>query len=652
MKRRLLLLALAALMAALAPGQSSAQLPPPKWVQMFDQGESNPQLAGISTPRGIKLEVVAEGASLGKPLAIAFGDKGTILVLQAKTDAASQRLVALTDGDHDGKFEKADVLMSDLDGRASLIVDGGWNYLAGNGTVIRRHATDAKFAEELHAAGVGTKGPPSRVTADSKWIEQTLIKGLSEDASAWTGGLAQGLDGAIYLSIGGAANRAENWDGSKATVLGSGAIFRFQPDGSKVQEFARGFATVQGPPTIDGLGNCFQADKSPAGARIVHVLEGGDFDYSADLDPDKFARPGTLPSLIAGKSPTANSLVAYRGNAFPKFFQGLLLAAGAQAGTIHAFMLEPGGNITFAVRGEFDLLKAEPAKCSPQLVTIGPDGAIYVVDARAAGARILRMTWSGTKDTPAIEAPALAAVEAPPAANQADRLALATNKARSPAERAAALGRASRAWDKTVLEACTLLLADENVDIARLAVEAIGDHLPEDKETQQQVADTMQQLLISAPLPVRRSLYIALGKLGTKLDTVPEWIFEATSVTPDVHTNEYLFEAHVRAAEMPAGWATELLIGNLEVALFDVNPEPQERVRLKKFVVATAEQMRTRELANFLDKALDDDKDYFSKLEAPLQARLLTSYQHMRVEPAIHADAVATWLEKHPQASA
>ena len=79
------------------------------------------------------------------------------------------------------------------------------------------------------------------------------------------------------------------------------------------------------------------------------------------------------------------------------------------------------------------------------------------------------------------------------------------------------------------------------------------------------------------PLSVRRSLYLALGKLGTKVDAVPEWIFEATSVTPDVHTNRYLFDGHVRAAEMPKGWATDLMLGNLEVALFDVNPEPEER---------------------------------------------------------------------------
>jgi hypothetical protein len=228
---------------------------------------------------------------------------------------------------------------------------------------------------------------------------------------------------------------------------------------------------------------------------------------------------------------------------------------------------------------------------------------------------------------------------------------MAQEKPRPSAERAAALGRACEQWDRRALDVCLALLLDDDADLARLAADALGDHLPDDAETQAHVFGTAQQKILAGPLPVRRSLYIALGKLGTKLDAVPEWVFEATSVTPDVHPSRYLFEAHARAAEMPAGWGTELMLGNLEVALFDVNPEPEERARLKKFVVATAEQMRTRELANFLDKSIRDEKDYFSKLDAPLQARLLAAYQNVLVEPAIHADAVATWLAKHPQAA-
>ena len=350
-------------------------------------------------------------------------------------------------------------------------------------------------------------------------------------------------------------------------------------------------------------------------------------------------------------STTPSGAMVYHGSAFPKFFQGLLLVTNPEAHSVQAHVLQPEGN-SFVAGQSFDLLRSDDKTFRPMAAKVGPEGAIYLADSRAADAsRIYRLTWSGTKAAPAIETPSLAKREVVAPPSPAEALAIALNKAKSPAERAAALGLACRAWDKKVLEACLELLLDEQPDLQRLAIDALGDHPPDDAETQQRIADAMQQQLLSGPLSVRRSLYIALGKLGTKLDSVPEWIFEATSVTPDAQTNRYLFDAHVRAAEMPKGWATELMLGNLEVALFDPNPEPEERQRLKKFVVATAEAMRTHELADFLDKSIRDEKDYFSKLDAPLQAKLLNAYQNVLVEPAIKADAVAQWLEKHPSAA-
>ena len=596
------------------------------------------------------MEVAAEGAAVGQPLAIAFGDKGTILVLQAKTATAAEQFVALGDSDGDGKFEKSEAIMSDLAGHTSLLFDDGWYYFAGNGTVIRRRAHEPKLAAELQASAAAKKGPPTIVTADKKWLEQTLVTGLSAKPADQTGGLTQGLDGSIYLSIGGTANRAESWDGSKATILGSGAIFRFRSDGAKVQEFARGLATPTGPPTRDGVGNFFQVDRVASGSRIIHVLEGADYGWRSDIDPPNLDRPGTLPAMLQSEAAVPDSLLAIGSTAFPKFFQGLLLMAHAKAGIVQALAIEPAGH-SFTVRERFELMRGDLAKFAPWIVTQGPEGAIYIIDASPAAPRMLRLTWSGTKESPAINTPALSAFQPPQPVTHADNLAIAQEKPRPSAERAAALGRACEKWDKATLDVCLALLVDDETDLARLAADALGDHLPDDAETQAHVFGTAQQKILAGPLPVRRSLYIALGKLGTKLDAVPEWVFEATSVTPDVHPSRYLFEAHARAAEMPAGWGTELMLGNLEVALFDVNPEPEERVRLKKFVVATAEQMRTRELANFLDKSIRDEKEYFSKLDAPLQVRLLAAYQNVLVEPAIHADAVATWLAKHPAAA-
>jgi quinoprotein glucose dehydrogenase len=643
-----LLFALACLLSVWAASGANAQSPPPAWAEMFDQGEVDPRLKGISTPRGIKFEIVAEGAAVGSPLAMTFDERGTLFVLQAKTDKVPERLVALRDVDADGSFEKSDVVMSELAGRTSLLFDDGWFYLAGSGQVIRRRPHDAKLAGEFQAAAESKKGPPTSVTTDKQWIEQSLIRGLNTRPEDQTGGLSQGLDGSIYLSIGGTAIRAESWDGSKATVLGSGAIFRFQPDGSNVQEFARGFSTPMGAPAVDALGNHFQSDKTSAGSRLIHALEGGDYGWRSDFDPPRYDRPGTLPAMLQTSAVAPTNLLVYQGEAFPKIFQGLLLAADPEAHAVRAYVLQANGN-SFAAAQQFDLIRSNEPAFRPTLAAGGPEGAIYLTDVRLkADSRIYRLTWSGNKTAPAIDVPPLAKREPKPTLSAAESLAVALAKPKSTAERAAALGAACRAWDKSVLDGCLQIFLDDQPDLQRLAADSLGDHAPDDAETQERIADAMEQKLLLGPLPVRRSIYIALGKLGTKLDSVPEWIFEASSVTPDVHTNRYLFEGHVRAAETPKGWATELMLGNLEVALFDPNPEPEERQRLKKFVVATAEAMRTRELADFLDKTIRDETDYFSKLDGPLQARLLTAYQNVLVEPAIHADAVALWLEKHP----
>jgi hypothetical protein len=61
--------------------------------------------------------------------------------------------------------------------------------------------------------------------------------------------------------------------------------------------------------------------------------------------------------------------------------------------------------------------------------------------------------------------------------------------------------------------------------------------------------------------------------------------------------------------------------------------------------------MRTRELADFLNRTIRDERDYFSKLDLPLQVRLLAAWQNVLVDPPVRADAVAEWLAKHPAAA-
>jgi hypothetical protein len=75
--------------------------------------------------------------------------------------------------------------------------------------------------------------------------------------------------------------------------------------------------------------------------------------------------------------------------------------------------------------------------------------------------------------------------------------------------------------------------------------------------------------------------------------------------------------------------------------------EPMERERLKEFVTLTAEGMRTKEAAVFLDALLTGDDEFFVELSPPMRARLIACYQNVKAEQPINADAVVQWLEKH-----
>jgi hypothetical protein len=194
------------------------------------------------------------------------------------------------------------------------------------------------------------------------------------------------------------------------------------------------------------------------------------------------------------------------------------------------------------------------------------------------------------------------------------------------------------------------LLAEENPQSHRQAAEVIYARQPEEREALLMLADAVKAALsTSRDAAAQRSLRLALGKLAAAgVEDAAEWGFESMSVTHDKKTPPEVFAAHAQALEMVPGAAKELMIGNLDVALNFPDADPKERQRLKEFVTLTAEALKTRELAVFLDALLTGEEDLFVKIEAPLEARFLACYRNVKADPPINADAVITWLEKHP----
>jgi len=514
------------------------------------------------------------------------------------------------------------------------------------------------------------------------------------------------------VSCGSGDQRAESWDGSRASVLRSGAILRMRPDGSNVQEFARGLLQP-GQMAIDPLGHVFLADADwtaagPGGLRLIHALSGGDYgwQHAAPAKGDKDAaaargmadglraaaersipdalraaaggeRAGTLPPILRSAEGVSGDLLWWDSASFPEFCQGNLLAVSRDDHRVRFYALTREA-ASFRADGLFDLLRGGE-EFWPAAIASGPDGGLYVAEQTAGKWRILRLSWSGTKDAPAIDLSPRDAWQKLAQATDEDLAArlesargedrrraiievvkrgkaalvhsLIADTTKPPAARATALGAAMKMAGPGLREASAALLADENADLARLAADALGERLPDKPEELADSGDLIKGALSAATEPLFvRSLQRTLGKLAAAAKSLElaEWGFESASVTHGPMMPRVVFDGHVRALELVPGAAKELMLGNIDVALNLPEAEPLERQRIKEFVTLTAEAMRTGELGEFLDALLKSEPNLFVRLEAPLEARLLACYQNVVTDPPINADAVAEWLDKNP----
>jgi glucose/arabinose dehydrogenase len=648
-----------------APVQSGG-LPAPQWVEMVDQGASDLRLKGIHTPRGIKVEL-----------------------------AASERDAALN---HSAEF-------------------AGWSYHSRGQEVQRRRPHDGDLLKTLKAAAESGKGPPTSGSADGKWIEQVLIRGLDEDGHALHR-ISLSPDGHVYVACASGNHRAESWDGSKAAVLRSGAVFRMRPDGSRLEEFARGLAHPSAI-AFDAFGNALCIDRGVLQttfkrSRLIHVLPGGNYGWLATAKSPAAAaagpaaimpdtprasptgeRPGLLPPMLQIEQVAFKNPLLCRSAAFPEFLQDVLLVPDGQRGAAAAFVLEREGP-TFRVARQFDVVRSEDERFHLETIRHGPDGAVYLLDRQGGEAaaaptdqpaKLLRLSWAGHGDAPAL--PLLASdrlnsiqdasaeelckllesadpqlrqaavhqVIAAAGADDSDRASLTAgltaalkNERLPPGALASVIHAAGPHADKAMRHELCRLIQHENDEIARLAANALGDNPPSDPEELSDIAEHLKGAYGRVShAAAERAVQLALASLAAAgVADAAEWGFEATSVTHGPKMGRYTFDGHVRALERVPGAAKELLLGNLDVAINLDIVEPLERQRLKEFVTLTAESMRARELAEFLDALLRGEEDLFVKIEAPLEARLIACYQNVLVDPPITADAVIEWLEKHP----
>ncbi|HET6575589.1 MAG TPA: PVC-type heme-binding CxxCH protein [Fimbriiglobus sp.] len=664
--------------------------PAPFPIKYVDQGTFDPKLKGLYAPEGFKVEIVATDPVVVNPVGMTFAPDGTLYVLEWAVDPVTQgrwyefmetfryrdgskRQVAtmrkfVTDpvkklryNPATRTYDKAEIIIAE-ELPSSLLYHDGWLYTSGRGTV-RRY-------KQSHPGG--------------PWdIREVIAQGFCGFHHHQVSGLTIGLDGKLYITSGDDDNYVEGSDGSRATVLRTGAVFRCNPDGSEMEAFSIGYRNPYRDLAYDDRYNWFHADNDNedgskfTGCRLVHVAEGVDYGWrlrggARCCRPDHFrgAIAGELPGKVApmlktGRGSPAGVLI-YHDTHLPEKYRGLMYYPDVFRKLVRAYKIAPKG-ATFAVTHEFEFLKSDDPLFRPCQMVTGPDGAIYVCDWRTdsggagrlsgdgAHGRIYRVKWVGTTDSPAIQLRGLNSwaellqlsdaklalkLDAPDLTDRVvarKELVRRGLKARDAVLRVfvsggydadgrlAALGVLQAHWSPVVEDLFRLLLNDTNADTRRLAAEGLGHHgKPKDRRNHEALA----KLLGDDEPAVRRVAALALARVNSAAATDAL----VNAYRADDGKDAFLTDGYIRAIEKLGKPGMDAL-----VALAGTG----QRADIAKAAAAFT-AFRTRPAADALPRMLATPN-----LTADWRAELVRSYTNYLFDPPLAMDPMATYVTAH-----
>lgn len=347
-----------------APGKSGLYL----YQQEKKIGPTEPEKARseIRVPDGFEVTLFASEPQIRKPIAMAFDERGRMIVAEAaeyplgppKGQPPNDSVKILEDTNGDGRADKVTVFADGLN-----IPDGVAAY---NGGVIIAEAPNLWLMRDTDGDG----------KADEK--KAVLTNFGRQDTHHMVHGLVWGPEGKLMMSQGCSTNSRITADG-KEWFLDHGDFFRCWPDGSGFEIPFRSFTNSWGY-DWDDYGNWFGNDNE--GPRLIHLVEEGD--YGLALTDRRAGKPGTLPGLATDGTHNHGyvvqaGLTIYSGDAFPKEYRGNVFEGAPNYHSILRDSLEPSGATFFATE-EDDLTKTDDLWHRPIALTVGPDGAIYMID--------------------------------------------------------------------------------------------------------------------------------------------------------------------------------------------------------------------------------------------------------------------------------
>jgi glucose/arabinose dehydrogenase/cytochrome c553 len=361
----------------------------------------------LHVPPGFEATVYSEGQNFALPTQLTFGPDGHLYVL-----SLTGSVFRLIDADGDHFAEEVQ----------TAFWDGDRNYITPDNVEQVSGLPDQLF----HAAGMAFRddvlyiSDSGRINTledrdDDGYYETltTLVEGLVslryEGHS--NNGIAFGPDDKLYVSVGATTDHGPLQEPQEARVL------RMNPDGSDLEVFATGLRNAFDL-TFAPNGDLFTADNNPTEVNrslrfippeeLNHLQAGQDYGFPEVYGQPPPGHPSVGPVTEFYPSVVTAGLTYYADTAFPDFWSDGVYVA--QWGTTADVLVNRDLLFGFAVvyvpltqdangqyHGDFvefaQSATGSPADFRPIDVTVGPDGALYIIDFFSS--RIFRVTYTG-----------------------------------------------------------------------------------------------------------------------------------------------------------------------------------------------------------------------------------------------------------------
>jgi putative heme-binding domain-containing protein len=314
-------------------------------------------------PPGFEIQLVASEPEIGKPMNMAFDARGQLWITQSREypfaapvdKPARDKIMVLSDFNSEGHAGNVTTFAEGLNIPIGL-------YPYRNGVVGFSIPNIYYFAD--------TNGDGH---ADTK--DLVLGKfGFDRDVHGLTSAFRRGYDGWIYADHGYNNNTVLTARDGGNITMNSGNCYRFQIDGSRVEQYSWGQVNPFGL-MFDALGDLWSADchSSP-----VYQLLHGAYYPSFGKPNDGLGFAPNICDHLHGSTAIAG-MVLYDAEQFPREFRGNTFVGNVMTCRINRDSLEEHGSTRIA-REQPDFLSTTDPWFRPVDLQLGPDGALYVAD--------------------------------------------------------------------------------------------------------------------------------------------------------------------------------------------------------------------------------------------------------------------------------